>query len=165
MKSIIAIDPGKSGGIAFGQIDSTGLTGRAYSCAMPSTSGDILDVLKNRLASDRLEGFDTLAVIELVGGFAGGRGQPGSHMFKFGKGFGVLEGILMALGVRILQVRPQDWQKHFHLGTASACSKKNQWKNKLKAEAQRRFPECKVTLKTADALLILDWARNQEAAK
>jgi len=31
-----------------------------------------------------------------------------------------------------------------------------QWKNKLKAEAQRLYPDIKVTLKTADALLILE---------
>ena len=31
-----------------------------------------------------------------------------------------------------------------------------QWKNKLKAEAQRLFPDIRVTLKTADALLILE---------
>jgi hypothetical protein len=45
----------------------------------------------------------------------------------------------------------------FGLGTASRCASKSEWKNKLKAEAQRRFPDLKVTLKTADALLILEW--------
>ena len=53
-------------------------------------------------------------------------------------------------------MRPQDWQKGFGLGTASACASKRIWKNKLKAEAQRRFPHLNVTLKTADALLILE---------
>ena len=36
---------------------------------------------------------------------------------------------------------------------------KTAWKNKLKAEAQRRFPDLRVTLKTCDALLILEVAR------
>lgn len=35
---------------------------------------------------------------------------------------------------------------------------KRDWKNKLKAEAERRFPGLKVTLKTCDALLILEAA-------
>lgn len=41
---------------------------------------------------------------------------------------------------------------------------KTAWKNKLKEEAQRRFPQLDITLKTADALLILDYAREMERA-
>ena len=47
----------------------------------------------------------------------------------------------------------------FGLGTAASCASKSEWKNKLKAEAQRRFPQLNVTLKTADALLIIEWVR------
>lgn len=36
---------------------------------------------------------------------------------------------------------------------------KAEWKNKLKAEAQRRYPTLASTLKTADALLILEYGR------
>jgi hypothetical protein len=32
------------------------------------------------------------------------------------------------------------------------------WKNKLKAEAQRRWPDQKITLKTADAFCLLSHA-------
>ena len=63
--------------------------------------------------------------------------------------------------IRLVLVRPQVWQKGFGLGTASACAKKSEWKNKLKGEAQRRFPELRVTLGTADALLIGEWYRGQ----
>lgn len=38
---------------------------------------------------------------------------------------------------------------------------KTAWKNKLKAEAQRLFPSIKVTLKTADALLIYEYAKKE----
>jgi hypothetical protein len=68
-------------------------------------------------------------------------------------------GVVKTLKIPITLVTPQEWQKHFSLGTASACASKTVWKNKLKAEAQRRFPACKVTLKTADALLIGVWFR------
>ena len=98
-----------------------------------------------------------LCVLEEVNGFVG-KAQPGSAMFKFGEGYGFLKGVVQALGIRLVLVRPQVWQKAFGLGTASRCASKSEWKNKLKAEAQRRFPELNVTLKTADALLILDWA-------
>jgi hypothetical protein len=35
----------------------------------------------------------------------------------------------------------------------------SEWKNKLKAEAQRRFPLNTITLKTADAFCLLAHAR------
>jgi len=38
---------------------------------------------------------------------------------------------------------------------------KSDWKNKLKGEAQRRNPSIKVTLKTADALLLLEYGLMQ----
>jgi hypothetical protein len=79
-------------------------------------------------------------------------------MFRFGENFGFIKGAVQALGIRLVVVRPQVWQKGFGLGKASACASKSEWKNKLKAEAQRRFPQLNVTLKTADALLLLEWA-------
>lgn len=139
---LLSCDPGASGGFAW-----------YNGCQiMPPTDGDTIDFLRSK----RAEGFDTI-VIEDVGGFCG-QGQPGSAMFKFGFGCGVLRGAAMALGFRVELVRPQKWQKHFSLGTAKTAGGKTPWKNKLKGEAMRRFPNHDVTLKTADALLILDWA-------
>ena len=105
----------------------------------------------------RVEGGDLVCVLEEVSGFAG-KAQPGSAMFRFGEHFGFIKGVVQALEIRLVLVRPQVWQKGFGLGTASACASKTIWKNKLKAEAQRRFPHLNVTLKTADALLILEHA-------
>lgn len=148
---ILACDPGASGGFAWS--DSC--------CAMPATDGDVVDFLRSK----RAEGFDTL-VIENVGGFTkAGGGQPGSAMFKFGFGCGVLRGAAMAFSFRVELVHPQKWQKHFSLGTAKDAGSHTLWKNKLKAEAQRRFAAHTVTLKTADALLILDWASAQLTAR
>lgn len=42
---------------------------------------------------------------------------------------------------------------------------KRDWKNKLKDEAQRRFPKQNITLKTCDALLLLDAAIKLEGEK
>lgn len=96
----------------------------------------------------------------LLSGYIGKR-QPGSAMFKFGRNFGFLLGALQALRVRVELIRPQRWQKGLALGTASACRSPTVWKNKLKAHAQRLYPHLKVTLKTADALLLLDYALRQ----
>ena len=82
-------------------------------------------------------------------------------MFKFGRGVGVLIGALMAFGWRVIEVTPQKWQKHIGLGTRGSMSK-TEWKNKLKSEAQRRYPDLTVTLSTADALLIMEYAISQE---
>jgi len=123
---------------------------------MPPTQGDLLELLRSAKSAAEVEGDDLVCVLEEVSGFAG-KGQPGSAMFTFGEHYGFTKGVVQALGIRLELVRPQVWQKTFGLGTASRCASKSEWKNKLKAEAQRRFPHLKVTLKTADALLILDW--------
>jgi hypothetical protein len=61
----------------------------------------------------------------------------------------------MALSYRLVFVRPQEWQRELGLGTKKGRTDRD-WKNHLKAEAQRLFPTQDVTLRTADALLILD---------
>ena len=149
MRTIIAIDPGLSGGVAVRWFEKTDCW------PMPETQGDLLERLREIKNVAGLEGDDLVCVLEEVGGFAG-KAQPGSAMFRFGEHFGFIKGVIQALGIRLVMVRPQVWQKGFGLGTASACRTKSEWKNKLKAEAQRRFPHLNVTLKTADALLILE---------
>jgi hypothetical protein len=151
VKTILAIDPGQSGGVAV-------LQSRKTDChAMPPTQGDLLELIRSVKRAADIECVPLVCVLEEVNGFAG-KAQPGSAMFKFGEHFGFTKGVVQALGIRLELVRPQVWQKTFGLGTASRCVSKTEWKNKLKAEAQRRFPHLKVTLKTADALLILDYA-------
>jgi crossover junction endodeoxyribonuclease RuvC len=151
MKTLIAIDPGLSGGVAVSRF------GKVECFAMPETEGDVLEALKDIKAAAVVEGDEVVCVLEEVSGFAG-RAQPGSAMFRFGENFGFIKGVVQALEIRLVLVRPQVWQRGFGLGTASACASRTTWKNKLKAEAQRRFPHLKVTLKTADALLILERA-------
>jgi hypothetical protein len=58
-------------------------------------------------------------------------------------------------------VRPAKWQQHFGLGKRSGCASDTEWKNKLKQAAQRLYPDIKVTLDTADALLLLEYGRVQ----
>ena len=151
MKVFIAIDPGVSGGIAVEMFGAT------VCHAMPATQGDVLELIRDLKRAADVECALCECVLEEVGGFAG-KAQPGSAMFKFGEGYGFLKGVVQALGIKLVLVRPQVWQKSFNLGTASRCASKSEWKNKLKAEAQRRFPQLPVTLATADALLILEWS-------
>lgn len=154
MSVIIAIDPGVSGGIAVSAF------GKSFCHPMPDTEGDRLGLIRDFQRSAEVECVECVCVLEQVGGFVG-KGQPGSAMFKFGEHFGFIKGVVQTLGIKLVLVRPQTWQKDFGLGTASSCASKSDWKNKLKAEAQRRFPHLTVTLATADALLILEWHRHQ----
>jgi len=150
MKTIISIDPGAAGGVA---VSASGIV---VCHPMPETQGDVLELIRDIKRAADVEGASCVCVLEEVGGFVG-KHQPGSAMFKFGEGYGFVKGSVQALGIRLELVRPQVWQKTFGLGTASRCASKSEWKNKLKAEAQRRFPDLRVTHKTADALLILEW--------
>jgi hypothetical protein len=160
MKNLLSIDPGQSGGMAWR------IGGPVIDCEpMGDTESDVVQTIRALTAQPG----ERVAYLEKVGGFVrtpkeGERAnrQPGSAMFKFGMGYGVIRGALLAFGWRIIEVQPHTWQKHFALGTASQCASKTEWKNKLKAEAQRRYPAMHVTLATADAMLILDYAIAQE---
>lgn len=143
---ILAIDPGASGGIAWRTAESGVLCAK-----MPETEGDVLLFMR---------GFNPesyTCYMEEVGGYIG-KAQPGSAMFTFGRNTGFLIGAIMAIGFRLEMVRPQVWQKRLGIGTSRTCASKTEWKNKLKAVAQRKFPTANVTLATSDALLILDYA-------
>lgn len=147
-KVILAVDPGLNGGFAW-KVDTE------VSCRkMFETDGDVHDFIQS-LSKDNES---KTAYIEKVGGFAGNQKSMGSAMFGFGHGRGVVIGCLLSYGWRILEPIPFKWQKRLSLGTASSCATKTIWKNKLKAEAQRRYPKQKITLATSDALLILDYA-------
>lgn len=145
--TIIAIDPGATGGVACWKRGQP-----TVAFAMPDTDGDLIELLPTLIAPAK-----TIAYVERVGGFVG-KAQPGSRMFAFGRSYGFVLGALQAMGVRIELVLPQKWQKPLGLGTATACASRTEWKSKLKAHAQRLFPGMRPTLKTADALLILDYA-------
>ena len=142
---VIGIDPGATGGIACWRNNEPILA-----VPMPDTEGDQIELIRELIAPG-----DAIAFVELVGGFTG-KGQPGSAMFKFGRSFGFTLGVLQTLNVRVELVRPQTWQKPLSLGTASGCATRTEWKNKLKACAQRLHPKLKPTLATADAILILE---------
>lgn len=160
--TIIAIDPGKSGGIALSgpnRMEKTLLPGSTITTeSMPDNTGGLVRALSNAY-QNRIG--QAVAYVENVPKFCGPK-LPGSVIFPMAENFGAVQGILAALGIRTILVRPQDWQAGLGIGTRSKSKDKADWKRKLKAEAQRRFPQLNVTLATADALLILDYAIRQE---
>lgn len=132
---ILAVDPGLSGGLAWG----------AQPVPMPDTEADIVRLIF-LLRPSR-------AVVEDIPWMTAGKVNPAS-LSKLHRNCGVIHGCLLSLGIPTVVVRPQVWQARF--GVAEKDYRKR--KNRLKAEAQRRYPGLHITLDTADALLIWDWA-------
>ena len=120
---------------------------------MPETPGDILETLRTIKA---ISGPSIECYLESCVKYAG-KEQSGSAAFVYGRNYGFFEGVIQTLGIKLHLVRPQEWQKVLKLGKRNGATT-TVWKNKLKAQAQRLFPTEKVTLKTADALLILEYA-------
>ena len=164
----IAIDPGKSGGVAW--VEKWNHGKQTVNCvSMPETEGDIITLFR-KILFHRAEDEKYTLYMEKLSGFAGGPGNPGSTMFTMAKYYWSWIFLAMYNNIRVELVAPQKWQKEIGLGTKGtfkgmtkpqAYAIKRDWKNKLKAKAQQLFPEQKVTLKTSDALLILEYARRQ----
>lgn len=74
--------------------------------------------------------------------------------FKFGRGFGRLEGILAATKARHTYVTPQTWQKALRCLTGGD-------KKIAKAAAERLWPDFSFTQKTADGCLIAEYCRQR----
>lgn len=140
---IVSVDPGVSGGIAYEDGDTV------HALPMPPTLGDLAQLVQI-LAADG----PTFWVEELPK-FAGK--MSASSMGVMFRNFGRIEGLISAARCRIEYITPQRWQKALCLGDKATHG--NRWKAHLKGRAQALFPRLDVTLKTADALLILEAAR------
>lgn len=159
MKTIIAIDPGKSGGYAV----HWGVSNKPHALRginvykMPESEVELVDCLNGVKSYSDSEGFQIEAVIETVGGYVGGKGAPGSSMFNFGFSTGFVHGALIALGIPLHEIRPQEWQKRVGAGTSKIHGTKPAWKRHLVNLAKKHFPQVNgINLQTADALLILE---------
>jgi hypothetical protein len=164
----VGIDPGVSGGIALLYKES------AECYPMPERIEDLWSYFKE--LSLGMNG-RTRAVIERVGGYVRGYDDDakarGSRMFTFGQNYGQLLMALEASGIDYEIVQPAIWQRGAgvsritnHKPDGRATKWRGLWqesrprfKSRLKARAQELFPDVKVTLKTADALLIAWYAR------
>jgi crossover junction endodeoxyribonuclease RuvC len=150
----IGIDPGASGGIA-----CIWESGQAEAWSFKDcTEADIYHRIREfgRLPlADDWYGTDVFACIEKVGPMPG-NGVTG--MFKFGRSYGFLRGLLIALQICFDEVAPQTWQKSL------GCMSKGD-KNVTKAKAQQLFTQLKITHATADALLIAEFARRSRTEK
>ena len=137
----IGIDPGKSGGICFLMDDEI----KTFKC--PATTHDMTEELI--LAKDIRK---CTAVVEKVHAFPG---QGVTSCFNFGYNYGLWQGILSALKVQYSLVSPQKWMKFYGV---PKMEKKDR-KNYLKQLAQQMYPDHKVTLYNADAILLANYLK------
>jgi len=66
---------------------------------------------------------------------------------------------LLTAGIPFQAVVPETWQKEIGLPHKKQTRSDNTWKNVLKDKAQELFPDHKVTLWNADAILITEYCR------
>lgn len=150
-QNYIAIDPGVGGGIAY--IDTDGST---HALPMPGTLHDMDTQMMILCTHHNTTSADTPTVfLEELPKFAGK--MSGSSMATMFRNYGRIEGMLAAYGARIEYLPPKKWQNVLGLGDKKTHG--NRWKAHLKGRAQALFPKLSVTLKTADALLILEAGR------
>lgn len=177
MKTIFAIDPGAAGGIAIQYKDY-----KAVCFPMPETEGDLIRLLSSFSHEPGERVFYLENLVKHMG-----PGMPASYMAVYASNWGFIKGAIQMQGCPLHIVTPQKWQKFLGLGITgrlkfdadkfhglSEATKqekarirkandalKRAWKKKLKGEAQRLYPHLNVTDKTADALLLLSYAKAQ----
>jgi hypothetical protein len=77
----------------------------------------------------------------------------------------LLRGMLCAAGavhgVVLEDCPPKRWQQFLKIPPRDKGEKESAWKSRLKQRAQQTFPSLRVTLHTADALLLCEYARRR----
>lgn len=79
--------------------------------------------------------------------------------FTFGWNYGLIRGILAALKIPFEEPTPQRWQKDLGIPQRKKEESQPDFKRRLRAIAQEKFPKYEITADTADALLIAEWRR------
>jgi hypothetical protein len=161
MRYFLGVDPGASGGIA-----AISEAGRVYLLPLKDLEPQNIWEWLNRFRGPDAS-FHCHGVLELVGGFVAGRegmkhgGQPGHHMFNFGKSVGVLVGLLIAADIPFTEIAPRSWQKSFGIASRDHKGEETQpqFKARLKEFAQTLYPSVKLTLQTCDSLLLAEYCR------
>lgn len=153
MDAILAIDPGKTGGIAWKSfLDDE----RVNAYKMPVTPKEIHDAIRDYWPGDVMR---IHAYIENVHA----RPKNGSMAnFKLGNNFGHLEMALIAAGISFERVSSVKWMRGLGVPAKLEHTVRKNW---IKGRMQERYPGLKVTLATADALGILTWAMARDGAE
>jgi len=153
---LITIDSGANGGICVWDLET-------QKFVLEKLTGDTVETLRPVIEKhfDRADDIE-LVVIERPPRFMGTM-IPSSRIAVLFEAFGITIGYLMARKVKVLEVTPQDWQRHIRdeKGIKRGEIKHGEWKKQLTLYAREHYGERKdLTNQTADALLLADWYFN-----
>lgn len=152
MRRYVGIDPGKNGAIVvIDDYDRSDYPIGVKMYPMPETPTAAIELFEDMkdMENDKY-------MIEKVQGYIGGKGEPGSAMFKFGFNYGMLMTAMAAMDIEPEEVQPQIWQRGVGVSPRKKGEAKAKFKNRLKAKAASLglpLPKS-LTLKTCDAVLI-----------
>ena len=153
---VVGIDPGYGGAIAVLSADRTEL--QVFDMPiLKSAKGHVIDgwtlahVIHRMKNEADYSGEKVSVFIESVSAMPG---QGVASMFNFGRGFGVVEGVLMSAGIQINYVSPQRWKSKAGLLRLE--------KDVSRIKAKQLYPQAELHLKKhtgrADAILIAHFA-------
>ena len=137
----IAIDSGKSGGIAYRHTD-----GSVHAVPMSDIVAGLDRLLRVLVCPESVRFIEDLPMYR-------GKMNLRSAAVLF-RNFEQIEDRLASLKCRVGYLKPDWWQKQLRLGKSADYG--DRWKAHLKGRAQALFLRVAVALKTADSLLILE---------
>lgn len=147
----LGIDPGKNGGVAV--LTPDGAIMGVIRMPDPFQLADYFD--KMRLHSTRL-----IAYLERVGSMPG---QGVRSTFTFGEGYGIIQGLLIALRIPFETVTPYQWQRSIHRGVKGSQNPKERTLRGIRQiypEFDPVLPGCRVPHSgVVDALAIATYGR------
>lgn len=144
----LGIDPGATGAIAVVCDDMWDVW------KMPDTPADLFSLLEGLMRIG-----PCFALVERIVGAPRGKSTGNRKIgvqssWQFGFNVGTLYGVLAGCRIPHELILPQQWQKAMNCRTGGD-------KRVSKAAAQRLFPETKVTLWNADAILLAELCRRR----
>lgn len=154
-KTIIGIDPGKSGGIGYWN------KGFAKAVKMPPTIPEMQEYFQYII--DTFE--QPLIFIEKVNAYRGDHDDSPGKMFGINKmleNYAQIVTVIKLSKIPFIEVYPISWQSKLGLSFRKMKLTKTQRKNEYKQFASRCFPEINnMTLNVADALCIVQFGLNK----
>ena len=147
-KIILGIDPGKMGAIA--AIEGSKVSAHKF----PKELEDLSVLVK--MLVHKYNTKDIKVLIEHVHAFPTDS-RPSA--FSFGRNLGHWEGVLSTHELNIDTVPPRTWQSFYDIPVIKNKHERKHW---LKNKALDLFPHLKITLANCDALLIANYAKENE---
>ena len=150
--SFVGIDPGNGGGIAvlIDDADETEVITRKF----PEDVRDVGIFLRTATSNTSYR-----VAIEKVHSMPK---QGVKSTFTFGMNYGIWIGSLRTLDIDFIKVQAKQWQEHYEIPSNMTYYDR---KKELKSRAIDLFPNQRVTMYTADALLIANYCRATHYSK